>query len=326
MDCADINFFDEETLRIRFLNAAAGSNSFIIPRYKFDNELVKLAVETGAYFVKAKVTGLIGDGNRVAGVKSEADGSKFELLSNVVIGADGSNSRIARLLNPAQNKNSVRAVAYRAYIDNFQVEDHCLEAFFDRGFFPAYYWIFPVSDTKVNIGLGCKLGDKRLTGKNLKQEFLKFLRSPEIKRRIGINSEITEMQCNTLNLGYDRNYKRVFDGALLVGDAANLVNPLTGGGICNAIISAKLAAETIIEAVGRNDFSETSLYGYNEKLTSAIERDMKIAGYLYNFYSSAPKTARFIIRNFLTSGPLPFFLRRMYPDVQFEKSGGKIKL
>jgi len=53
--------------------------------------------------------------------------------------------------------------------------------------------------------------------------------------------------------------KSVGDGVLLVGDAARQVDPLTGGGIYNAMHCGTIAAEVIKEAVQRNDFSEKVL-------------------------------------------------------------------
>ncbi|MGD9712747.1 MAG: FAD-dependent oxidoreductase, partial [Thermomicrobiales bacterium] len=65
------------------------------------------------------------------------------------------------------------------------------------------------------------------------------------------------------------------DGALVVGDAAQLVNPLNREGANLAMLSGKLAAQAIIEAKARDDFSAMSLSRYRELLDeSYVMKDL----------------------------------------------------
>ena len=60
-------------------------------------------------------------------------------------------------------------------------------------------------------------------------------------------------------------------GMLLAGDAARLIDPLTGAGIQNALLSGRLAGETAARAVREGDASATSLASYDRAWRSRLE-------------------------------------------------------
>ncbi len=316
VQAAEINYFGRELQRIRFSSETVGSSSVILSRHTFDHALMDLAQEHGAFFIHAQVVGIVRRGGAVVGVQANKEGQLLEFRAQAIIGADGSNSRIASLLSPGRQKFLPRAIAMRAYIDHFAAKPNTVEAFFSKEFWPGYAWIFPLSDSKVNIGLGYRMYDRRNMDKNLKHEFMRFLQSKAIQARMGPASRITEMRAKMLNLGFDRHFQRVFNGALLVGDAAHLVNPLTGGGICNAMISGKLAAETIIAAFAKKDFTRHMLAGYEKRLTKVMHKELLYSEYLARFFYSAPRAVIRLLSLSLKRGPLPFILRKLFPDVR----------
>ena len=59
--------------------------------------------------------------------------------------------------------------------------------------------------------------------------------------------------------------KRTYaDGVLVVGDAAHMINPLSGGGIVNAMKAGRLAGCTAAAAIREGDTSEQRLAGYHK--------------------------------------------------------------
>jgi digeranylgeranylglycerophospholipid reductase len=66
----------------------------------------------------------------------------------------------------------------------------------------------------------------------------------------------------------------VTDGLMLVGDAARQVNPLTGGGIGNAMQAGKLAAETAAAAIAEGDVSASYLARYEQEWRRSTGRKM----------------------------------------------------
>ena len=76
--------------------------------------------------------------------------------------------------------------------------------------------------------------------------------------------------------GYNKVPKLFANGVMIAGDAAMLVNNLHWEGTNLAMISGKLAAETALEALNKNDFSAKTLMRYEEKLrNSFVMKDLK---------------------------------------------------
>ena len=316
---AEIELLDRSRQRIGLTTQPPSHNGVILPRYHFDHALVQLAQEHGAEQITGLVTGLQREGEAVTGVQLQQGQRRVTISGRVVIGCDGSNSRMARWLNPSHRQSPARVMAIRAYIENFSVTPHTIEAFLRRDLWPGYAWIFPVNENTVNIGMGSKRASQH-AGRELKSKFLQFLQSEPIAARMRPVSRITNLRAMPLNPGFDKKYPRSFAGALLAGDAAHLVNPLTGGGICNAMSSGKLAAETVIEAFGRGDFSRRSLAAYDHKLRKRVAPELIFSGYIARLLYAHPDASLKMARLILHQGPLPALVRWMYPDVRIEKA------
>ena len=78
-----------------------------------------------------------------------------------------------------------------------------------------------------------------------------------------------------------------FNGAVLVGDAAGLIDPMSGEGIENAIRSGECAAEIIQQALVANDFSQSFLLRYEKAVESLLRPELR-KGYLIQKISRNP--------------------------------------
>jgi len=70
--------------------------------------------------------------------------------------------------------------------------------------------------------------------------------------------------------------QRVYDGALLVGDAGAFVSPLTGGGIYNAMESGRIAAEVALEALQGEGGSLEELRQFEVRWRSVLGGKLRI--------------------------------------------------
>ena len=108
--------------------------------------------------------------------------------------------------------------------------------------------------------------------------------------------------------GYDTMPRLYGDGYVVCGDSAMLFNPLHREGNNLAMASGRMAAETIIAALRRNDGSAASLAEYGEKLTASyVVKDMKkyrkFGGFLYHnkeLFNQLPAAAGQAAREMLT--------------------------
>lgn len=264
-------------LTARFHHGADGGDSYVAPRIHFDALIQQHAIEAGAEFRQAQVTAPLLENGRVVGVTVKENGRIQELHSKIVIGADGVTSAITRTLRLKENRHvdGHRAVALRAYIEGLEELPRQVEFYLYNQILPGYAWIFPIGQHRANIGLGMRLDHFRARKQSLEEMLDTFLAMPAIKKRLQPGWRLRDIATWQLNFGSQKRLQHVYDGAILVGDAAGLINPLTGGGIHNAIISAKLAARTVHEALQKGAVSRTSMQIYEQRIHEAMWDSMQ---------------------------------------------------
>ena len=132
---------------------------FILERRIFDNELTKLATQNGAdILTKADAIGLIFKDDKIVGVKIKRFDEIFEIKCNLVIGADGVESRVGRwagLKTSISPQNLHSAMQY--CVNNIDIESNKVQFYFGNKLAPGgYVWVFPKSSNSANIGVNYK--------------------------------------------------------------------------------------------------------------------------------------------------------------------------
>lgn len=252
----------------------AGAEAFIASRREFDSLLQQHAVESGAEFCRAQVEGPLLKDGRVVGVRARENGRSLELRAQVVIAADGATSAIARAILPQKFRDKHRAVALRAYIDDLVALPNQVEFYLYKDLLPGYGWVFPHGSHTANIGVGMRLDRFRQCGRSLEDMLQVLVESPAIKQRQLHGGQLRDLAAWSMNLG-SQWIQRAYDGALLVGDAGGFVNPLTGGGIRNAFLSGRLAAQVASAALAKGDVSRRTLQEYDQLCHTAFRNDMR---------------------------------------------------
>ncbi|MFO7539288.1 MAG: NAD(P)/FAD-dependent oxidoreductase [Chloroflexota bacterium] len=266
------------------------SRSYVAPRMHFDAAIQAHAVDSGAEFRVGQVKEPLQENGRVIGVTVAQNGTTQDILAKVVVGADGVTSPIARTLRPAakQHKDLHRAVALRAYIDDLEEHPGEVEFYLYKDILPGYAWIFPTGPNQANIGLGMRLDHFRQRKENLKSLLQEFLDMPAIKQRLKRGGQLRDLATWQLNFGSQKKLQHVFDGAILVGDAAGFINPLTGGGIHNALMSAEAATQTIHESLQANDTSRSRMKIYEQRVHDAMWDSMGRAFRMQKWFLRLP--------------------------------------
>ena len=285
-------------LAAEFNTGKEGSDSYVAPRLYFDATIQRHAVDSGAEFRQAQVKEPIVEDGRVVGVRARDNGSVKEFHAAVVVGADGVTSPITRNLRPSekQHVDKHRAVALRAYIDDIEEFPHEVEFYLYKNILPGYAWIFPTGKNKANIGLGMRLDHFREKDKNLQEMLQDFLDMPSVKKRLKHGGQLHDVATWQLNFGSQENLQNVYDGAILVGDAAGFINPLTGGGIHNALVSADLAAQTIDEAFTAGDTSRNTMGIYEQRIHDALWESMDRSFFMQRWFLRLPFIVDLLVR------------------------------
>lgn len=272
------------------------TRSAIVPRMQFDALLHQHAIDSGAEFHIAQVKEPIVEDGRVRGVRARLNGSIEEIRAPLVIGADGVTSVIARALRPQEHEDGHRAVALRAYVENIEELAHEVEFYLYDEILPGYAWIFPTAEGQANVGLGMRLDRFRSGGHSLKEMLDRFLEMPAIRSRLRPGYAVHDVATWQLNFGSQRSIQRAYDGAMLIGDAAGLINPLTGGGIFNAIMSAWLAAATAHQAFLKEDFGRQSLRIYEDFCDRQIWPTMRRSYLIQRILDKVPAVVDWLIK------------------------------
>lgn len=288
------------TLLTEFSRGEHGEESYVAPRFHFDSLVYQHALDCGAKFLQTEVKEPLIENGRVVGVLARTNGDVKAHRARVVVGADGVTSTIMRHLRPdsGQHTDTHRAVALRAYIEDLEIHPHEVEFYLYKEISPGYAWVFPTDGQTANIGLGMRLDVFRKLKTSLKKMLQDFLDMPEIRARLTHGGVMRDVATWQLNFGSQKNLQHAFDGALLVGDAAGFINPLTGGGIHNGIVSAMLTAETISEALQSGDTSRKVLKKYEQKCDEEMGTGMSRSFFYQRLLIYYPGIVDILVKTF----------------------------
>lgn len=261
------------------------NSSYSVIRAKFDRWAAEEAKKAGAYIVEETVVReLIKEKNQVIGVKTELE----EYFADIVILADGVNSLLAKqigLRKDIDTKDVALSVKEVIKLDN-QIINQRFKLKDDEGAIVEIFggpmlgmlglgFMYTNTDS-VTIGLGITLNELAENNYRPYEILEKLKQHPTIAPLIE-GGTLKEYSAHLIpEGGYKKIPKLCDNGVMIIGDAAMLVNNLHWEGTNLAMISGKLAAQTAVEAIDKNDFSKKTLSGYEKKLKkSFILKDLK---------------------------------------------------
>jgi menaquinone-9 beta-reductase len=289
-----------------------GAYAGVAPRAELDAGLVDHARSRGVDVREGVgVTALHDHGDRVT--VPLADGT--EVTTRWVVAADGHYSPVRRMLgdDPTRESGPTSGKNWHAFRQYFTgVDDPRLWVLFEEDFLPGYAWIFPVGEGRANVGFGVLRGADAHTpsGKALAAQWRGLADRPAVRRALGPNAEPEgTMRAWPIPAAYDAT--RLARGRVLfAGDAAHVVDPMTGEGIAQALESGALAAR----AVAASDDTTTVATRYRGDIDRALGADLKFAALLQHVLRM-PLGARAAIRAAsLTPWTRRNFARWMWED------------
>jgi menaquinone-9 beta-reductase len=270
-----------------------GAHAAVVERRALDAALVALARRRGVD---------VREGCEVEKVVVDGDVVRVDdLNARFVVAADGHWSPVRRVLEPDTPRDLGEWHAVRQYFDH--VDDDRLWVLFERDLLPGYAWVFPLPGGRANVGYGVLRADGR-TGRELKELWPRLLARPIVRDILGPRAEPAEsVRAWPIPTRYSPARLTHGPRVFFAGDAAGVVDPMTGEGIAQAIETGMLAADAI--AFGRD---------YPKLVHRALGRDLRFASTLQRVLGH-PWGARAAIR---AAGLTPWtrrsFARWMWED------------
>jgi digeranylgeranylglycerophospholipid reductase len=223
---------------------------FGINKTMFLQELAEKAAEAGA---KIKVREEVKEVKRGSG-KMVVKTIRERYEAKIVIGADGYGSLVGKSLGIEERSEPVITLQY--VMANCDLEyPESVRFYLGNEIAPkGYAWIFPKDDRVAGVGIGVR--DVR------PKEYLdKFVKMFEREFK---NAQIIDFRGALVPVGGIIR-QNVVDGAILVGDAAGTVIPLTGAGIHSSIAAGLVAGEVAANASQENNNSKDRLEEFNKR-------------------------------------------------------------
>jgi digeranylgeranylglycerophospholipid reductase len=249
---------------------AGNETGYVLERDLFDRRLAKDAAKAGAEIqIRTSAVALLRDNGAVIGARCEHMAETFDVRAKVVVGADGFESQVGRWAGLETHLRTRDIDACLQYTMVGVSGDSRMNDVYLGSCAPGgYAWVFWKGADVANVGIGVNLS--RIRDRAEAKRYLDAL----IHRTSTLaKGEVIEEVAGAVSVSMPLE-RTVGPGVLLAGDAARLIDPLTGGGILNGCLSGKLAGETAAAAAAAGDASSESLSSYEKRWRARLEEEL----------------------------------------------------
>ena len=249
---------------------AGNETGYVVYRDIFDQELARLASRAGTkIMMNTNATALIKEKDKIKGIKVKRFDEEFEIEADIVVGADGVESRIGKWagINTTLKPKDLETCAQYT-LTNIECNDAYCDFYLGKEIAPGgYVWVFPKGKDVANVGIGilASLSEPGMARKLLD----KFISNhPELKK-----GEPLRFLAGSVPVANP--VETVRDNLILVGDAARHVDPITGCGLTHCLEGGKIAGEIIGKAVDIQQFDQDTLSPYETGWKQAFGKKIK---------------------------------------------------
>jgi len=236
---------------------AGNEVGYVLERKIFDRHLVKLAANAGAnVMVKTTAVGLKRSSKfRTAEVTIQKMDEIDSIETKIVIGADGVESRVGKWagIDTTLALNEIESCA-QYQLTNLDIDQNYCYFWLGNTSAPGgYIWYFPKGKNTANVGIGVLPSKAKRNPKYYLDNFIsnKFPEGEIIEFVVG-SEPVSPLE------------SAVADNVMLVGDAARHVNPITGGGIVNALVGGLFAGIVATDSIEKGNYHAKALKKYDD--------------------------------------------------------------
>jgi flavin-dependent dehydrogenase len=188
------------------------------------------------------------EAGRVVGVRASKGGSEVEVTARVVVAADGAHSTLGKKAGLLVNDPLYLGISIRHYFEGVEDIGDYLEVYPEKAISPGSGWVFPVTESVANVGVGAMLYHIRRDNIDLFRFFDTLIsETPHVAPKLKNARPISSIRGALLRVGLGAS-KVECPVMILVGDAASVTNPVSGEGITYALETGQMAAEHIMDS------------------------------------------------------------------------------
>jgi len=249
---------------------AGNECGYVLERDLFDRYLAKEAAKAGAeILIKTSAVGLLRDNGHIIGARCEHMAESFSVRAKVVIGADGFESQVGRWAGLETHLRTRDIDACLQYTMVGVAGDPRYNDVYLGSCAPGgYAWVFWKQSDVANVGIGVNLSKIRDRAEAKRYLDALIARTPTLAK-----GEVIEEVAGAVSVSMPLE-KTIAPGLILAGDAARLIDPLTGGGILNGCLSGKYAGEVAADVVSAGRATEEDLSLYEKRWRARLEEEL----------------------------------------------------
>ena len=253
--------------------------TYAVCRKKFDQAIVQQAMDEGAeLWLNSKPTDTTNFEDSII-TELLVDGKITEVKSKLLVGADGAHSWVRRQHRMGYPKEFM--VGYQVEVTGFKTKNRMLEMFTGEDIAPGFFaWAIPNGDTH-RIGMWSRAED--LDGRSCEELLNNLMTKSRWAYKFEDCKEIGRF-CGPIPAGVVP--RPVQDRVLLIGDAAGLAKPTTGGGIGPGMAQVDLIVDELNQMILKNKLAKKVLIKVTKKYAKAKKEFERIRS-LRDFFVSS---------------------------------------
>jgi len=254
--------------------------TYVVCRKKFDQGVVQQGMQAGAtlWLDSRPVDAEVNENN--VKLKVESDGAIMDLSCKLLIGCDGAHSWTRRHFKMGRPKEMM--IGFQAEVLGYDGNERWLDMYSGSEIAPGFFaWVIPSGFGSHRIGVWST--PERLKGRSVEQCYEDLMNHPLWKSRFQNIKEIARF-CGPIPSGMVK--KTVRDRVMLLGDAAGMAKPTTGGGIGPGFKQISGILEPLDAAIKSDNLSEKQLTKITSKHLKAMKKDQEKARKLRNLLVS----------------------------------------
>jgi flavin-dependent dehydrogenase len=239
--------------------------TFVVCRKRFDQGVVQQSLELGAkIWLNSMPTNALVDDNGVK-LTVNNDGTIVDLKCKLLLGCDGAHSWTRRFFKMGKPKELM--IGFQAEVIGYQNDNRWLEMYSGSKVAPGFFaWVVPSGFGTHRIGIWSNA--EHLQGRSVEQCYHDLLTHPLWAERFSTVKE-TARYCGPIPCGMVKN--PVKNRVMLIGDAAGMAKPTTGGGIGPGFKQIESIIDNLSTAIDNDKLSNKDLH----KITSKHWNEMK---------------------------------------------------